>query len=112
MSQNHFNETHESNQNRQFHAMKFGWILFMIAPLTACNRFHQIQTPARSSSMSGSTFYKTAAGFQWQQRDSLVLKEIFSGNIPAFLKKFVPVRVQLKHPQTGRTINAVYYVSP
>jgi hypothetical protein len=80
--------------------------------LLSCHHYHKIQTPHRSSHLNGTDFYKTAFPFKWQQRDSLVLKEIFSGNIPDFLKKFVPVHVQIKDSSTGKTIKATYYVAP
>jgi hypothetical protein len=78
----------------------------------SCGHYHKIQTPFRSSSLTGTEFYKTAFPFKWQQRDSLVLKEIFAGNIPAFLKKFIAVHVQIKDSSTGKTIKAIYYVAP
>lgn len=89
--------------------------LFCLAGLLflfSCHPFYKIQTPFRSSSLNGTEFYKTAFPFKWQQRDSFVLKEIFAGNIPAFLKKFAPVHVQIKDSFTGKTIKATYYVAP
>jgi hypothetical protein len=85
---------------------------FLVCILIACNHYYKIQTPPRSSSISGTEFYKTAFPFKWQQRDSFVLKEIFAGNIPSFLKKFVPVHVQIKDSSTGKIIKATYYVAP
>ena len=49
----------------------------------------------------------------WAARDSLAVKEMLSGNIPSFLKKFVPIHVELPIIETtGKTIKATYYVSP
>ena len=79
---------------------------------TACQHYHKIQTPSRSSFLTGNDFYKTAFPFKWQQRDSFVLKEILAGNLPSFLKKFVAVRVQIKDSSTGRIIKAIYYAAP
>jgi hypothetical protein len=84
-----------------------GTLLFL-----SCGHYHKIQTPFRSSFLTGIDFYKTAFPFKWQQRDSFVLKEISAGNIPDFLKKFVPVHVQIKDSSTGKTIKATYYVAP
>ena len=88
------------------------WICLFMSVLISCNTSKKIHVPPRSSSLTGSEFYKTAAGFKWQQRDSLVVKEILAGNLPPFLKKFVPIHVQISEPGTGKTIEAVYYVAP
>lgn len=92
--------------------MKCFITLFIIVSLFSCTRYYKIQTPTRSSSITGTEFYKTAFPFTWQQRDSFVLKEILSGNLPSFLKKFVPVHVQVTDSLSGKIIKATYYVSP
>ena len=84
----------------------------LTAIVCSCNSYHTIQVPERNSSLTGTAFYKTAAAFKWQQRDSLVLKEIFAGNLPSFMKRFVPVHVQIKDSATGRIIKASFYVAP
>ncbi len=48
---------------------------------------------------------------KWTARDSFALKEILGGNVPSFLKKFVPVHVSITDSTSGKTINATYYVS-
>lgn len=48
----------------------------------------------------------------WQARDSFVLKEVFAGNVPGFLKKMVPVKLSLKDSLTGKMIRAMIYVAP
>lgn len=48
----------------------------------------------------------------WAARDSFVLKEVLAGNIPGFLKKFVPVSVSITDSVSGKRITAVYYVAP
>lgn len=72
----------------------------------------KIKTPVRSSGMTGSEFYETAAAYQWQQRDSLVVKEILSGNIPSFLKKFVCIEVGLKDSVSGKKYKAHFFAAP
>jgi len=90
-----------------------GMITFLFCILfTACNRYYKIQIPPHTSFLTGTEFYKTAFPFKWQQRDSFVLKEIFAGNIPSFLKKFVPIHVRIKDSSTGKNIKATYYVAP
>jgi hypothetical protein len=92
--------------------MKWVMTFLLSILLTACNHYHKIQTPSRTSFLTGTDFYKTAFPFKWQQRDSFVLKEIFSGNVPSFLKKFIAVHVQVKDSSTGKIIKATYYVAP
>jgi hypothetical protein len=60
----------------------------------------------------GSEFYKRAAAMKWQARDSFVLREILAGNVPGFLKKLVAVYVSVTDSATGKTIKAIYYVTP
>ncbi|TDO28334.1 hypothetical protein BC659_0397 [Sediminibacterium goheungense] len=64
-----------------------------------------------NSGVTGSSFYKFAASFQWKQRDSVALELLEDGNIPAFLNHFVPVHTSIKD-QSGKTISATYYVMP
>jgi hypothetical protein len=80
--------------------------------LFGCHPYLEIQTPPRSSSLSGSDFYKTAFPFKWQQRDSFVLGQVFAGNIPSFLKKFVAIHVQITDSSTGKISKATYFVAP
>jgi hypothetical protein len=87
-------------------------MFFFFLIMVGCNRYHKIQTPPRSSSATGTEFYKTAFPFKWQQRDSLVVKEVLDGNVPSFLKKFVAIHVETKDSSTGKTIKATYYVAP
>lgn len=84
----------------------------LICLLYACS-YKTIQTPHRQpDSITGSAFYQQAFAFNWQQRDSFVVNEILAGNIPPFLKKFVPIHVQITDSTTGKVIKATYYVAP
>jgi hypothetical protein len=86
-------------------------ILFLLA--TGCSKVYQIKTPARlSAAVTGNEFYHQAFAMKWAARDSFALKEVLAGNMPDFLKKFVPVNVSLVDSATGKTIKATYYVSP
>jgi hypothetical protein len=74
--------------------------------------YKTIPVPARQvNAITGSGFYKQAFPFKWQQRDSLALKEVLAGNMPSFLKKFVPVHVQLYDTATAKILKATYYVA-
>jgi hypothetical protein len=68
--------------------------------------------PVRFSSTTGNEFYHAAFAMNWKERDSFVVKEIFAGNVPDFLKKFVPIHVSLTDSATGKVIRAIYYVAP
>lgn len=48
---------------------------------------------------------------KWEARDSLVLQEILSGNLPPFLRNFVPVKLSFRD-STGKLHRASLYVAP
>ena len=85
---------------------------YLVACFTSCNKKIFLQVPAATTQRTGGTaFYKTVAAWKWAARDSLAVQEIFSGNIPSFLKKFVAVTSILKD-SSGISHEAVFYVSP
>jgi len=89
----------------------FHFILVFV--FLSCTTGKKINTNNRVvNAMTGTDFYKQAAGYNWQQRDSLAMQELFAGNLPSFLKKFVPIYVSIKDSFTGRNIKATYYVMP
>jgi len=79
--------------------------------ITACTATKKIHWPARTSFLTGDEFYHQAFSFNWAQRDSLAVKEILSGNIPSFLKKFSAIHVSVFDSATGEKIKATYYVA-
>jgi hypothetical protein len=48
----------------------------------------------------------------WKQRDSLAVESVLNGNIPAFLKRMVPVHVSITDSASGEKIGITYYVTP
>ncbi len=79
----------------------------------ACSHYKHITFPQKNpQSITGSAFYKTAAGFNWQRRDSFAVKEVLSGSFPSFLKKFVPIHSSITDSLSRKIIHATYYVSP
>lgn len=80
--------------------------------VSSCQSAKKMNWPVNHSSLTGNEFYHQAAGMKWAARDSFVLKEILSGNVPGFLKKFVPVPVSITDSAGGKTIHAIYYVAP
>jgi hypothetical protein len=91
--------------------MKFLPVIIAIV-LSSCSTYRSMPFPSPTqTSISGSEFYKQAAAYNWQQRDSLAVQEILGGSIPSFLKKFVPVTVTITD-STGKKLSATYYVAP
>jgi len=90
--------------------MRFLFVILIFC-FGACQSAKKIVWPQRSSSLTGTEFYKQTAVMKWAARDSLVLKEVLAGNIPSFFKKFSPVDVSILDSATGKTIKATYYVS-
>jgi hypothetical protein len=86
--------------------------LFALLLLVSCSHYHKLDLPPRQSTLGGTAFYKMAAAFNWQQRDSLVVGEIEKGNLPSFLKKLYPVPVSIIDSVTGKTVHATFYVTP
>lgn len=85
---------------------------FLFLLFFSCSRYQRIDAPQRRSNLAGTAYYKTAASYKWQQRDSITIQEVLNGNIPSFLKKFVPINVSILDSSTGKFIKATYYVSP
>ena len=61
---------------------------------------------------SGSSFFKQAAPYGWQQRDSLAIEWLIAGRIPSFMKKFERVDVSIADSASGKIIKASFFVSP
>ena len=93
------------------YSMKLSFFIILISFLS-CQTFKKIELPERRSAVNGSEFYRQAAAMKWKARDSFALAQVLAGNIPAFLKKFVPVHVSITDSVTGKTIKATYYVAP
>lgn len=88
-------------------------VLVLIALLAAsCSRYLMVDAPPRLSGTGGNAFVKSIYSANWEQRDSAVVAEIFSGNIPSFLLKFQPVHTSIFDSATAQTIHAVLFVSP
>lgn len=59
----------------------------------------------------GAGFYKKIIPLTRDEREAIALHEILSGNLPDFLRKFVPIKTSITDP-AGNTISAEYYVTP
>lgn len=89
--------------------LRFIWIAILLA---GCTALRQLPSPPRQSNKGGTEFYKQAASMLWKARDSFALQQILAGNLPSFLRKMAPVTVSLVDSSSGKTIHAVYYVTP
>lgn len=80
-----------------------------------CARFQLAATvgpiPPRAQGVpTGSQFIAEVAGFALTQRESRVMAEILGGNVPGFLRIFLPVSVSAVI--NGTPTDATYYVTP
>lgn len=92
--------------------MKPSFFILLIFLVAGCRSSLPVAWPHRQSALTGRDFYHQAFAMKWPQRDSMVLKEVMAGNIPAFLRRFLPVHTRITDSATGKEIRAVYYVSP
>ncbi|RPD38997.1 hypothetical protein EG028_22940 [Chitinophaga barathri] len=78
----------------------------------SCRTAHELPLPPRPpQAVSGNAFYRQVDSMKWNTREPIALKEILSGNVPAFLRKLVPVHTSITGAN-GKTITATYYVTP
>jgi hypothetical protein len=85
--------------------------LIIITFLASC-RSIRLPVAERKSFVTGSSFYQQAAAFNWKQRDSFVVSEVLSGNIPSFLLQLVPVTITFFDSASGSEHRAILYVTP
>ena len=91
--------------------MKLTLLTATLLLLISCNRTKNISiTKTPGTAITGSTFYQQATTYNWKQRDSLAMQLLLGGNMPSFLKKFVPVKTSMKD-STGKVITATFYVT-
>ena len=85
---------------------------FPVIVFLSCQSTQRLPLPMASPGrMSGTTFYKTVAAFDWKKRDSVAVEEILSGNIPTFLTKLMPVTTIIADSVSGKKISATFYVT-
>lgn len=94
--------------------MKYSPVIFFIFFSCSCSHTKNFQletATVETQRISGKDFYKTVAPWKWKERDSLAVQEILSGNIPSFLKKFVPVYIEITDSM-GNLHHAVFFAMP
>ena len=80
--------------------------------LASCRTVFRLPLPPRpAQAVSGNAFYKKVDSMKWHTREPIAMKEILSGNVPDFLRKFVPVHTSITDANGG-TVTATYYVAP
>ena len=89
-------------------------VLYFFATLLfcSCKSYQKLSVQASLSFPTTGTAFKTAAAYNWKQRDSLAVRQILSGNIPSFLTTLVPINISIIDSSTGKEIKATYYVTP
>lgn len=85
--------------------------LFLLLLSSCTHRLKIPHSPQGVAPITGNAFYKQAAAYNWQQRDSLFLDYFSKGNIPAFFFQFVPINVA-HTDSNGKTHTIVFYCSP
>jgi len=94
--------------------IKFLFILLVLLCLTTWNSNGKFRIKIPGSPLhqiTGTEFYNKVVSWKWKERDSLAVQEIIAGNIPSFIKKFVPVCSEIKDDK-GVVHHAIFYVSP
>lgn len=88
------------------------FIICLIISLASCRSNQYITIPVRpAEAINGTDFYKKVIPLTREERESFVVKEVLSGNIPPFLKYFVRIGTEITD-SLGMAHKAVYYVSP
>ncbi|WP_119078707.1 hypothetical protein [Chitinophaga alhagiae] len=87
--------------------------LALLCMLTAsCGTAYRLQLPPRpDNAVTGNGFYKVVDSMKWHTREPLAMREILSGNVPGFLRKFVPVHTSIT-TGGGKKISATFFVAP
>lgn len=94
------------------YSLKYTATIFLITCIIACSgtkKFYLDAPTVSAERMTGTGFFKTVAAWKWKERDSLAIQEILSGNIPGFLRHFVPVSSEIKDSE-GKVHRAVFFV--
>jgi hypothetical protein len=87
-------------------------LMMFLVLFSSCHVVKKMHWPKRTTSVTGTGFYKQAAAMKWNERDSFVVTEILAGAIPSFLKKFTRIKTSITDSLTGKIIRAAYYVAP
>ncbi len=87
-------------------------ILLAAVFAASCRSTWQFPLPPRQpDAITGRAFYREVDSMKWNTREPIALREILSGNVPSFLRKFVPVHTSITGPD-GRAVSATWFAAP
>lgn len=90
---------------------RFSMLLLFIF-FCACKSSQKLAiTQRKVNAVKGSAFYQHATTMHWKQRDSFAVAELLAGNMPDFLRTFVPVSISITDSVSNKKITAVLYVT-
>ena len=64
-----------------------------------------------NQALTGSQFAEQVLRMDSRTREQAILKQVFAGNLPAFLSKLIPVALSYRQPD-GKTLTATIFVMP
>lgn len=92
--------------------MKTKLLLLAVCLLGACTQTYKLALPQRlADAPTGSEFVAAARQASVWERDSLAKAQIENGNIPDFMRQFVPLKYKTKD-STGKTLRITLFVLP
>jgi hypothetical protein len=83
----------------------------IILSVACSNTLHVKYNHKGEASVSGTSFYKQAAAYDWKHRDSLFLECFNQGNVPDLFFRFKPIRFDYKD-SLGNGYKITFYCSP
>ncbi len=94
--------------------MRFIYLLLCVIVIGCRPAYLHLPVGNKSAiiAFSGSTFYDTVKSLSWQQREAVAIPQLFAGNMPDFMFRFVAVHTFIIDSSTDKTITATYFVSP
>ncbi len=85
--------------------------LLAVSALSCRSTWELPLQPRQPKALTGSAFYKEVGSMKWNTRELVALNEILSGNVPSFLRRFVPIHSSVTGPD-GKRISATWFVAP
>ncbi len=87
--------------------------IMLFSLLFGCKSVQRLALPARlDTAITGRQLYQQIGAMNQEQREPIIVREILNGNVPGFMKRFVPVHVKFTDSVTGKIYTATYFVLP
>ncbi|EEF61866.1 hypothetical protein [Pedosphaera parvula] len=91
--------------------MKQLWRTLLLLFLWQTVHAQKLELPSRSpDAMGGSEFAESISKLDRTEREEKIYEQIAQGNVPAFLRQLIPIKVTA--PSNGKTNTSTYYVTP